>query len=140
MTEIENRETSVVAASLAATVLAAIYWISRIGFINPAMPVVETLGVALFLVAVPFWIARAAPRQVWWTSQSVIAIACIAFTMFAGILAHRTGVSTVILFAAIGLLLSLVTFVNWLRKGSIRSSVLFLLGATVFTVWCAGVI
>lgn len=140
MTDIENRETSVVAASIAATVLAAIYWISRYGFENPVAPVVETLGIALFLVAAPLWIVRVVRRSEWWTSQSVIALGCIGITMSAGILANRTGFSTAILFAAIGLALSLLTLVRWLRTGSIRSSVLFIIGATVFTVWCAGVI
>ena len=140
MTEVENRETSIVAASTAATVLAAIYWISRIGFTNPVMPVVETLGVGLFLVAAPLWIARVTGKTEWWTSQSVIALACIVITMLAGILAHRSGYSIAILFAAPGIILSLLTFVRWMRSGSIGSSLLFIAGAIVFTVWCAGVI
>lgn len=140
MTELENRETSVVATSIAAAVLAAVYWISRIGFANPVMPVVETLGVSLFLIAAPLWIARATGNRAWWTSQSVIAIACIVITMLAGMLAHRTGYRIAILFAVIGILLSLVTFARWLRTGSIGSSLLFVAGAIVFTVWCAGVV
>jgi len=140
MNEIQNRETSVVAASISAAVLAAIYWISRIGFANPVMPLAETLGIALFLIAAPLWIARAIKRREWWTSQSVIAIACIAITMLAGIVAHRTGYSFVILFAVIGMILSLLTLARWIRTGSTGSTLLFVIGAIVFTVWCAGVI
>ena len=140
MTDIENRETSVVAASIAATVLAAIYWISRIGFANPVIPVVEALGLSLFLIASPLWIARGITRREWWTSQSVIAIACITLTMLAGMFAHRTGYSVVILFAVTGFALSLWTVARWIRSGSVRSSIAFTIGAIVFTVWCAGVI
>jgi hypothetical protein len=140
MIDIENRETSVVAASIAATVLAAIYWISRIGFVNPLMPVAETLGVSLFLIASPPWISRGIRNRKWWTSQSAIALACIALTMFAGVVAHRTGLSAVIVFAFVGFTVALWTLARWLRKGSIGNSLLFVVGAVVFTIWCAGVI
>ena len=140
MIDTENRETIVVASSIAATVLAAIYWISRIGFSNPVSPVVETLGLSLFLIAGPLWITRAIPRREWWSSQSCIAIGCIALTLFAGIIAGRTGYSVAIAFAAIGIVLALFTLARWLRSGSIVSSLIFVAGVMVFTVWCAGVI
>ncbi|HZI99524.1 MAG TPA: hypothetical protein VFD22_02595 [Gemmatimonadaceae bacterium] len=140
MRDVENRETSVVAASIAAAVLAAIYWISRIGFANPVRPVVEALGLSLFLIAAPLWLARGIKRREWWTSQSVIAIECIAVTVLAGVIANRTGFSTSILFAAIGIILAAWTFLRWLRAGSVKSSLIFMLGAVVFSIWCAGVI
>ncbi len=140
MSDIDNRETTAIASAVAAAVLAAVYWISRIGFINPATPVIEALGLSLFLIAAPFWISRAAKKREWWTSQSVIAIACIGATFAAGIAAERTGYSTAIVFVIVGFVLTLLTLARWARAASIGTTLRFIVGAVIFSVWCAGVI
>lgn len=128
-----------------AAVLAAVYWISRIGFANPVMPVLETLGLALFLLTSPLWITRFVGRfhrNEWWASQSVVSLACLAVTTAAGSVAGRTGLSAAPVFAVIGFSLALVTLSGWLRDPAsrARSSILFLGGTAVFTIWCAGVV
>lgn len=141
----EPRATAVVGSTVMATVLAVVYWISRVGFENPVLPVLETLGLSLFLLAAPLWITGFVHRWykiVWWTSQPVITLACIALTIGAGSVAGRTGVSAAPAFAVIGIALAQLTLVGWLsdRTSRAKSSLLFLSGASVFTVWCAGVI
>ena len=139
----DARETAVVAATVIAVALAKIYWISRVGFDNPIMPVVSALGLSLFLVAAPLWIARYAGRggrAVWWRSQSFIALGCIAITMLAGMLAGASELSVAAVFAVAGFVLAGWTFVRWLKRGSILRSLAFVLCVGVFAVWCAGVI
>ena len=139
----DSRDTAAVFASVIAVMLATIYWMSRIGFANPLLPVVSTLGLSLFLIASPVWINRALARQgrtAWWTSHSVIAIACIALTALFGILADVTGFSAIWLFAGAGIALGILSFARWFCRGSVGKSIAFLIAVAVFAVWCAGVI
>ena len=141
--EDESRDTAAVFASVIAVMLAAIYWISRIGFANPVLPVVSTLGLSLFIIASPLWINRALERQgrtAWWTSHAVITIACITLTALFGVLADATGFSAIWLFAGAGLALGILTFARWLRRGSAGQSIGFVIAIAIFAVWCAGVI
>ena len=138
------RETAVVGTTVMAIVLAAIYWVSRVGFDNPVWPVLETLGLSLFLVAAPRWIMRsvvASTEIAWWKSEPMVAIACITLTLGAGVTAGRTGLSAAPIFAIVGFALSLLTLVRWAaRRSSVWSSLAFTAGAAVFSVWCAGVV
>ena len=56
--ELDARETVLVGASLATILLGIAYWVSRIGFDNPARPVVTAVGVSLFICSVPLWLIR----------------------------------------------------------------------------------
>jgi hypothetical protein len=139
----ESRDTAAVFASVIAVTLATIYWISRIGFANPVLPIISTLGLSLFLIASPLWISRSLQRQgraAWWTSQSLIGIACIAITSLFGILADATGFSAIWLFAGAGIALGILTVARWSRRGSAGKSIAFVFAIAVFAVWCAGVI
>ena len=139
MIDVDNRDTSVVATSTAAIVLAAIYWISRIGFPNPLYPIIASLGLSLFLLSAPLAIKRFVGGSEWWKSQPAIALGCIAITVIAGDIAGRTGINVNIAFVVIGFALTLWTFARWIRPVRF-SSFAFLIGVIVFAVWCAGVI
>jgi hypothetical protein len=141
--DLEGRETTVVATTVVAVVLAKIYWISRIGFDNPIGPVLEALGIALFLIAAPLVITRSIRgngRSGWWTSQSFVMLMCIAVTTIAGIVAGRTGVSIAPAMAAAGAACAMWTVIRWLSRDKLRISIAFIIGASVFSVWCAGVV
>ena len=141
----EARETTLVGTSAMAVVLAAVYWVSRVGFDNPIPPVINALGLSLFLVSAPLFVTRLVRRSLphaWWTSQSVVTVLCIMVTILAGLIAGRTRVSPALLFVSAGFILSSWTFVRWaLTPGERgRASMALIAGATVFTVWCAGVV
>ena len=141
----EIRETAVVGTTVMATVLAAVYWISRVGFENPASPVLGALGLSLFLIATPLWLTRIIRRTsspAWWTAQPVVTLLCLALTVGAGIVSGRSGVSAAFPFAIVGFVLAGVTCVRWASSptASLKSSLLFIAGAIVFAVWCAGVV
>jgi hypothetical protein len=138
-----SRDTAAVFASVTAVVLAAVYWVSRLGFPNPVIPVASTLGLSLFLVVAPLWTSRAMQRQghnEWWSSHAFVAIACIAVTALGGMLADVSGFSAIWLFAGAGFALAVLTIARWLGRGRTRESVALILGIAVFAVWCAGVI
>ena len=139
----DSRDTAAVVASTIAVVLAAIYWISRTGFVNPVLPVINALGVSLFVIAVPLVISRAGRRAIgesWWLSQSFVALACIAFVTIAGMLARATGIAVAVVFAIAGFAAAMWTIVRWLRQGALVTLLGLVIGAAIFGVWCAGVI
>ncbi|MDO8502324.1 MAG: hypothetical protein Q7S20_10820 [Gemmatimonadaceae bacterium] len=141
---LDARETIVVGTSVAAIVLAAIYWVSRIGFDNPVAPVALSLGLSLFLCAAPLWLTRIARREHvgkgnWWSSQAALTLACLVLTAIAGIGARGAGTVLALVIALAGFGLAAFTLVRWLPRGRPASTILFLAGSVLFTIWSAGV-
>lgn len=143
--ERDSRETIVVAGSVASAVLGAIYWISRIGFANPATPVLDAVGLAMFVLAAPLWLMRLSVKRrigvgEWWSSQSAFMLACILSMATMGLIAQVTGVALAPVLALPGAGLALWTMFTWLRRGRILATLVFLPGTVAFTVWTAGVV
>ena len=141
--DLDSRETTVVGATVSATVLAAIYWAARIGFANPIAPVIQALGFSLFLFAAPLWITRWIRRDEnadWWASQSLLGIGCIVLTVLAGLITGHGAPNGIFVFAAIGFALAAWTLARWIARERLVVSIAFIVGVAVFTVWCAGVI
>jgi hypothetical protein len=88
--ERDDRATVAVFSTVAATVIAALYYIGRIGFDNPRKPILATLGLSLFISVTPFIVWRLLPRphydeaEPWWRSQSFLTIVAIAVTALSG--------------------------------------------------------
>ena len=135
----DRRMIPAVGATVMAVVLAGIYWVSRAGFANPVEPVIFALGVSLFHIAVPNVIANRESKSVW-TSEPMLALGCIVITMLAGLIGFHFGVSVVIGITVLGIAAAAWTFVRWIPRNTALSTALFLAGAVVFTVWCAGVV
>ena len=143
MREDDSRETAVLVATVIAIALALVYWISRIGLDNAVPPVAKTLGLSLFLISAPLEIAkllRRNGRDAWWASQSFAAIACIAVSMSAGMIARNIGVRIAIGFVIVGFGAALWNFFRWLGRGSLRRSLALIIVAAAFAIWCAGVV
>ncbi len=141
----EDRATVVVGACIASAVLGAIYWISRVGFVNPAEPVLNALGMAMFIVAAPLWLMRFTQgRSVvvahWWWSQSALMLLGIAITAMVGMISSASGTALAPIVSIPGALLGLVTIGVWLRRARFVSTTLFVLGTVLFTIWSAGVV
>ena len=142
--EIDDRETTVVGGALVALVLAGVYWSSRIGLRSDTVEVVRSLGLSLFMLALPYWLWRAFRRRdtefLWTRSQPFLTLATMAATGFVAFvfepLAGIIGLACSIL-GGIGA--GLVLF-SWLRNGAIRSRIMFTLGAIVVAAWASGVV
>ena len=143
--DLDDRATVVVGGCVASLVLGALFWISRIGFANPIAPVLQVVGMSMFILAAPLWLMRFSQgRRVvvdhWWTSQPALMLLCLALMTMLGMLAHATGTVIAPFVAVPGAVLALLTVVLWLKRGRFISTVLFLLGSAAFTVWTAGVV
>lgn len=141
----QDRATIVVGASIASAVLGLIYWISRVGFVNPAEPVLNAVGVSMFIVAAPLWLMRITQgRKVvvsrWWWSHPALMLLCIAITAVGGMISHASGLALAPIVSIPGALLALTTFIVWLRRARVVPTTLFVLGTMIFTLWSAGVV
>ena len=141
----DDRATIAVFATVAASVIAALYYAGRWGFDNPARPVLATLGLSLFITIAPFIAWRLSIRfhydepQPWWRSQPALTIAALAITALAGMLVPATGQNIVGILAAIGYGSALAALVIWITQGSQRINFLFVIGSAAFAVWACGV-
>jgi hypothetical protein len=137
----DSRDTAAVASCVLAVVFVVVYLVSRRGFDTPLLPVVNALGVSLFLVAGPLVFARLTrdDNGAWWKSQSALALMCIVAVTLSGMLARATGLPVSLVFVALGFMVALFTFARWLVRGPLGSSLLLIFGMTIFALWCAGV-
>ena len=138
----DSRDTAVVASCLIAVVIVLVYMVSRRGFETPLVPVVNALGISLFLIAAPLVVARTTPHdrsEPWWMSQSVLALICIVAVTLSGMFTRATGLQVSLVFVVAGFALALVTLVRWLMRGPLATSLILLFGVAIFALWCAGV-
>ena len=141
----DDRATVAVFGTVAASVIAALYYAGRIGFENPARPIVATLGLSLFITATPFLAWWLSPRghydepQQWWRSQTFFTLAALALSAIAGMAVPLTGLNVVWILAALGFSAAIAAVVIWARRGDPAASFLFLAGAGVFAVWACSV-
>lgn len=141
----DDRATIAVFATVTASVIAALYYLGRWGFENPARPVLATLGLSLFMTVAPFIVWRLSIRghyeepEPWWRSHSALAIDALAITALAGMLVPTTGVNLIGVLETIGFASALAALVIWVAQGSQRVNALFAIGSAAFALWAAGV-
>lgn len=141
----DDRATIAVFGAVSASVIAALYYLARSGFDNPARPVVLTLGLSLFITAAPFVTWRMLTRghynepESWWRSQASLTLAALAISAVAGMLVPATGLNPGLVTAVIGYAAALVAIVTWMRRGPQWVNLLFLASSGVFASWACGV-
>jgi len=141
----DDRTSVAVFGTIAASVIASLYYAGRIGFENPARPIVATLGLSLFITATPFLAWWLSPRrhydepQPWWRSQTFFTLVALALSAVAGMTVPLTGVNAVWVLAGIGFAAAIAAVVIWVSRGTPWANLLFVAGAGVFAVWACGV-
>ena len=141
----DDRATVAVFGTVAASVIAGLYYAGRIGFENPARPIVATLGLSLFISVAPFLVWWLSPRghydepQPWWRSQAFFTLIAMAVTALAGMAVPATGLNAVWVLAALGFGAAMAAIVIWVRRGNPGASLLFIAGSAVFAVWACSV-
>ncbi len=139
-----DRLTASVFGGVAACALGVMYWVSRIGFANPARPVIVTAGLALFVVCGPAIIAtRSDTAELrkgakWWRMTPFLAIASLLLTAVAGTLVYPLGVNMGVPIASVGLAAFLVVIGRWARGARFTSATLVVGVAFIFAAWIGG--
>lgn len=143
--EREDRTTVAVFAIVVACVVAALYYAGRVGFENPARPLVLTLGLSLFISAGPSIVWRLLRRghyhepEPWWRSHAALTLWAIGMTAVVGIVAYATVINLGLLIALIGYASAVAAFVIWFRQGSQLANFRFLAFSALFALWACGV-
>ena len=150
----ENYDTIVVLCGIASLGLASVYWLMRLGFENPLLPIARSVALALFIYSSPQlfdWILRvrrtrldeASGSQIvtkWWSSFPFLWLAAIALTAALGRAAEFVSVDFFPVLAVVGAVSFLAVFVRWVRSAPLWRSLLLAAGAAVFSVWTSGVV
>ncbi|HUQ20258.1 MAG TPA: hypothetical protein VM099_11650 [Gemmatimonadaceae bacterium] len=143
--ERDDRATVAVFSSILSIVIGAAYYFSRSGFNNPPLPVVATVGYALFILATPFVAWRLIPRghyeepEMWYRSQAFFTLVLIAVTALAGMLVPFSGINIVWFFAVVGYASALLALAMWIKSTRISATLAVIVGAGVFALWAGGV-
>ena len=142
--EIDDRETMVVGGAITAIVLSVVYWASRLGFESHTGDILRSLGLSLFLLALPYWLWRAFRRAdsdfVWLRSHPFLAIATIILTVVLALVAGPFATSVGLVLAVLGAIGAALVLFSWLRNGAYRSRIGFTLGTLVMSAWATGVV
>lgn len=142
--EIDDRETVVVGGAIAAIVLSAVYSVSRLGFESHGAETLRSLGLSLFLLALPYWLWRALRRRdsdfVWARSHPFLGIATIVLTAAVALASGPFASGAGIVLAVLGGIGAALVLFSWLRNGAYRSRIVFTLGAVALSGWAAGVV
>ena len=131
-------------ASVVAAGIAAVYWIARIGFENPVLPIVKALALSMFMTTAPFTIRfvfrmNARPYH-WLTSYSFLWILTLVVIAVLGWIVPVAGANAFYLLAPLGVAGFFLVTMRSLRGRSLGEGIGLLVGSAVFSTWTAGVV
>ena len=120
------------------------YWMLRIGFIDPVVPVIASVGLGLVLINVPVILSGALAhrdgRYRWVRSYSFAWLVTLALIAGAGRAAVGSDESPTILLAALGGAAFLIVFAQWLRATTFKNAFFLIAGSGFFATWAGGVV
>lgn len=134
-THSDDQLTIAIFASLSALLMGAIYFVARIGFVNPPLPVISTVGVALFIFCAPIVLGRWLANQ-WYISYPALMLYTLLIACVLGLLPVSLG----LILAVVGFVCFAVTLIRWWRGGSWRRNLAFIAGGAAITTWLAALV
>jgi hypothetical protein len=129
----EARATVSVFASVAATVLAIIYYVARLGFRdNAVLPVLETLCLSWFLIHFPFGCRLLTSRlgtpriKSWMMGDGALTLLGLLLVTLAGLVTPVAGLSPVRAFCAVGAGFFIYRLISWLPADRVLNTLVLL--------------
>jgi len=129
--------TASVFCALVALVLAALFWICRIGLPdNPIVPIGKVLLLSLFMLFFPhcYRLLRKPSRREWYLSEAAMLLWGIVMLTLSGLLVPRLGFSLGPIFYGLGALALGLALVAWIRGRDVARSCIFLVCALAAAV------
>ncbi len=140
---LRQRAIGAVFCGLLSLFLTAIFALARIGFPNPARPLLAVLAISWVLILVPFALfalfARDGRRAEWYTSEGFLTLAAVVVLGFAGWLAAGRAIPFLPVCAVAGLIAALWLAPSVIRSSSGKNIGWFLAAAAAFSIWLASV-
>lgn len=134
--------TATIVTGAAALSLAAFYFILRLGFYNPLMPVLGTAGLALILLSTPATIElmqRRFSARGWLYAHSAHLLMGLVAMCLLGLVLAILPIRVPMVLVVIGFGIFIVHFMRWIRQRHLVA-VLFYVGLGVFIgLWIGGV-
>jgi hypothetical protein len=120
----------------------------RVGFENPAAPILKSICLSLFLTTFPFFSQAFAARVFpgrdsqfhWASSYPFLWLTGFAVTGIIGRLVPALGVNPFIVLAIVGVIAFAFILGRWIRDQGALRSIAYLASAVAFGIWTAGVV
>ncbi|MEP6905432.1 MAG: hypothetical protein ABI875_05070, partial [Gemmatimonadales bacterium] len=141
-------DTVIVICGLVSAGLAAVYWMMRLGFDDPVMPLAKAVALALFVYTFPAVAsgelirrrAESGATESWWRSYPFLWLVALGLTAIVGRLVPVMGINPFPVVAALGVVAYAVVLFRWLQGASAWRSLAIITGSAAFSVWAAGVV
>jgi len=142
-------DTVIVVCGLLSMGIAAVYWLMRIGFDDPVIPVARQVALALFIFVFPATVSGAlfrksykvgGPDARWWSSYPFLWLVAVAFTAGLGRVFSDTALDPFLFVAAVGVLSYAIVFVRWVPRSTVWRTLALVAGCGAFSVWASGVV
>ena len=143
-----DTRTLVVLAGIVSATIGGVYSLLRIGFENPAAPVLKSICLSLFLTTFPFFVRALLARSFaasdatsrWYSSYSFLWLISFAVAGILGRLVPVFGVNPFVVLAIAGVAGFTVILAQWLRDQGVLRSMGYVASAVAFGCWTAGVV
>lgn len=142
-------DTVIVACGLVSMGIGAVYWMMRIGFDDPILPIAKQVALGLFIFAFPA-LARGdivrksytdlRPDVRWWSSYPFLWLIALPLTAELGRFITPLGLDVFPVVAVAGVLAYAIVFVRWLPRSSAWRSLSVIVGCAFFSIWASGVV
>ncbi len=123
--------------------LGGIYGFMRIGFDNPARPIVSAIGLSWWINVIPFVLFAALNKDreeiAWYRSESFLSLAVLTLTALLGWLTLKVGLNPMLLLGVLATAAALFVVVIQVRRRPIGRIALFITASLLFALWIAGV-
>jgi len=141
-------DTVIVICGLVSAGLAGVYWVMRVGFDDPVMPLAKSVALGLFVYTFPAVasgeLIRRRPEsgatENWWRSYPFFWLVALGLTAILGRLVPVTGINPFPVIAALGVIAYLVVLFRWLQGAWVWRSLAIIAGSAAFSVWASGVV
>lgn len=131
-------DTVIVVCGLLSIGIATVYWVMRIGFDDPWLPVAKTVALALFIFSFPATV-KGSDRN-WRSSYPFLWIGGLMVAAALGRLVSATGLNVFPVVAAVGVISYAIVFVRWLPRASAWRTLVLIIGCAAISVWASGVV
>ncbi|MEA5616577.1 hypothetical protein VB711_01805 [Cronbergia sp. UHCC 0137] len=123
--------------------IAIVYYIARIGFDNPILPILKTLSLSSFLLLLPqgyrFFSQKLQLniKPSWLNCDAAISLWGLIIIIFLGIVASYLNLNLFILIFCIGFLLLAINYIIFWQPGTTRQNFRFILVTILFSLYIA---
>lgn len=157
----DAKATVAIFSSTVAIISSVIYYLLRIGFNDPVLPVLTTLSLSFFLLFLPqgcnllcqrlqihfkSTLSRRFPpgatftSSIWLTTDAAISLLGLIVLTCSGLIASVSNINLLPLFSSVGFILFAINYIRFFYSGNVIKNLVFLTVNILFSVWIASTV